>query len=548
MDNSLGEGQKTIAKGTFWSISGTVALKLVSLVYTILLARLFTPEDVGLYYLSLSVIYIVSVFADLGLTSAFTRYVPYYIGKGEKEKAYKLLTVSYLFSGTLSFILAAAIFLFAAQISGGLSNPLLVAPLQVMAIFLVLSNFFGLNTAFLGGLKKIKESNVLLNGQNLLKLVLTLGLYFWIGASALVITSAFVASYFVFVFVSFWYAEKEAKKAGIPKLKLGLGEQIELLKETVPFGITIALIVGIANFAFYMDRIIMSYLMPPEISAAQIGIYSIAISMALLIPIFPGSILSIFSPMAAELHGKGDTKEMEKLARTAVRWNVFLLVPFSILMIVFASEILQMFYGSAYAAGGIVLAIFALGTFFRLLTNIEGAILASMRIIKVEFIAAAIALVLNLVLCWFLIPIYGMAGAAAASAFSLLVTSIMIAYYCKKIAGFEFSRELLKPIGAGILTLAVILLIRENAIALINAIPPLNFVGEGIVALVAQKMVKLIGMGILFALICLVYGAFAILLKAIKKEDWELLFAAMRRGGVPTGWVKTFGEFTMRFF
>lgn len=542
----LEEGHKTMARGAFWGLAGNIALKLVSLVYTIVLARFFTQSDVGLFYLALSIISVISIFGDLGLNSAFSRYVPFYIGRGEKEKAYNLLRAAYLFSGALSLLFSCAIFIFANQIASSLANPLVAQPLQFLSCFILINSFFNLNSSFLIGLKKIKDSNLLYNGQNVLKLLLTVALFLFVGSNSFVIAFSFTASYLVFAIVSFWYINKEIRANKIAGEKFGLGGQIELLKETVPLGITIGLIVGIATLASYIDRIMLGYLMPPETAAAQIGVYSIAIAVALLIVPISGSVLGIFSPMAAERYGKGDMGEMEKISKTAVRWNVFLLAPFSILMVVFPGEILQMFYGSAYVGGAMALAIFAAGTALRILTSIEGAILSSMRVIKAELYAAAITLSLNIVLNVLLIPPYGIAGAALASAISLLAASALIWYYCRKITGFSFIREAVKPVIAGILTLVALFLLRGIVLAGMDSVPPFSSLGEGLAALIAQKIVKLVILGLIFCLICIVYLIFLLLIRAIRREDTSLVFAGLRKGGVPAPFLLKLEAFAAR--
>ena len=75
----LTQDHKTVAKGAFWSLSGGLLFKLLGLVYTILLARLFAPSEVGIFYLGLGIVYLVGTMSDLGLNSSLGRYLPYFI-------------------------------------------------------------------------------------------------------------------------------------------------------------------------------------------------------------------------------------------------------------------------------------------------------------------------------------------------------------------------------------------------------------------------------------------------------------------------------------
>ncbi|MBI5046934.1 oligosaccharide flippase family protein, partial [Candidatus Micrarchaeota archaeon] len=92
----ISEHSKEVAKGSFWSIFGSIVFKLISFLYVILLARAASQEDVGIFYLSLGIVTIVSFVSDLGLPSALIRYVPYYEGKKELGKINQLLKMSYV--------------------------------------------------------------------------------------------------------------------------------------------------------------------------------------------------------------------------------------------------------------------------------------------------------------------------------------------------------------------------------------------------------------------------------------------------------------------
>jgi O-antigen/teichoic acid export membrane protein len=539
---TLKDEHRVIAKGTFWSMAGTMALKLVSFIYTILIARLFTQDDVGTFYLALSIIYTISVFSDFGLFSAFGRYVPYYMGRKEKDKAYVLLQTSYIYAGGLSLLLAVVTFFASGFLAGLFKTPALAPAIEFLALYLVVGNLFALSTGFLVGLKKIKENNLIQNAQNLLKLVLTLALFFIVGPSAFILSFAFTASFLIMMIFSLWYANRAVDEAGIPRSASTFKTQWEMLVETAPFGLMLVMVSTFWVIATYADRMLLGYLLPPETATAGIAVYSMALSLAALIAIFPGAVISIFLPMISEIQGAGKKETAMQISNSTVRWVTFLMVPITILLIAFPADILQMFYGTAYATGATVLVLFAVGTFIRSLSYPHGTILASMRVVKVELLAAIVAMAVNVALNWILIPIYGIEGSAFAAAVSFLVVTILIVYYCKKIAGFGFPLGFFKPIGAGILALALLLLIKPWVLQAIS-LAPLLALGESMAALVFQKLVKLAILGLLFAFAAGIYFAVLVMMKAFEPEDKELMSAALRRGKVPDAWVVSVQNF-----
>ena len=524
---------KTMAKGTFWGLTGTIILKFVSFVYSVIIARLFTQDDVGTFFLALSIMYIAGIFGDLGLNSAFNRYVPYYIGRGEKDKSHTLLRASYMFSGVLSLSISILLFLSSGLFAGFFNNPALSPTLQFISLYIVLGTFFTLNIAFLQGLKKIKENSILLNAQNILKLALTVVLYFIFGANAFVLSAAFTFSYLILAAASFIYVNRALDETKISRISATLKEQFSMLREIVPFGLTLAIVTTFWSIATYIDRIMMGYLLPQESSMVSIAIYTMAISLATLISIFPGAVLSIFFPIISEMYGGNRKDEFDNVSVSAFRWISFMVIPLTILMIAFPQEILQMFYGASYARGAWVLVIFSIGMFIRSLSYVHGTILAAMRVVKVELYAALSATAINIILNIILIPRFGMNGSAFASAISFTAVTILLVYYCKKIAGFGFSIGFLKPVFAGLISLVLLVLIKGSVFQLVSLLPALPVSTEGMVGLVAGKLIKLAIIGLLFFLACAVFFVSLVLIRGFAQEDRDLISSAMRRAKVP---------------
>lgn len=530
-----GSLRKEVVRGTFWSIFGSIAIKFFSFLYTIVIARLFSQQDVGTFYLALSIMYPISIFADLGLNQAFGRYAPYYLGKKEKNNVYALLNTAYVYSGTLSIILGIAIIACAGTIAEFFKNPDLVPAMYSIALFLVFFTFFTLNSSFLISMKKLKESNLLMNLQNVLKLVFTL-LFFTFsfgifGANINSLCMGFLISYLICTIISKKFVDGELKNAEINAVSPTNEKRITLLKEVVPFGLMLSLVSMFWAIATNIDRMLIGYLLPENIATIQIAIYSIALALATLITIFPSAIMSILLPVMSEMDGGGKKKERLDLSYSTVRWTTFLLVPLTILLIAFPQEILNMFYGASYAEGWLVLSILTIGLFIRSISTVHGTILASMRVVYVEVMAALAALIVNVILNVILIPTYGIVGSAIAAMVSFFAVTILLIYYSKKLAGFGLSLEFFRPVVAGILALVVLIILKGQFLQLMQMSFGISGVSPS--AEITIKMIKLVIFGILFLISCAVYGLILIFMKAIKKEDWILINAIMKKGKVP---------------
>jgi O-antigen/teichoic acid export membrane protein len=533
MAETPNEEHKTIVKGTIWGLIGSSATKLILFIYWIIVARVLSQDDIGTFSVALSIATIATVFSDLGFSNAFGRYVPYFLGKKENDKVYWLLGSGYLIGGTVSLIFAAVLFFSSAFISAVFKNPLLEKPLQFFAFYIVINTFFTLNNMFLQGKKMIKESNIITAIQNVLKLVITLILFLAFERSAFSLAIAFVCSSFIAALLSFWYVRNDL---ALIKFELGskkTPEKLVLLKDVVLFGLTLSIIITLYALIGNTDIILLGYFLPEN----DVGVYKIVVTLVSILTLFPSAIGSIFFPVISELHGKGKKEEMLKVSKTAVRWLLFLIMPLTLVFLVFPDNALAALFGTAYSRGTIILVIFTFALFIRSLVFVHGYLLAAVRLISIEFRIALVAALANVVLDWFLIPLYGLEGAAIASTTSLLLIAALLVYYTKKIFGFTFPSDFYKPLIAGLFALAFIFLVKDYVLMLINNISEFSLFGDETVNLIFNKLIKLVVLGALFVFSCIVYTIALIFMKAFANEDIAIISAALRKAKLPNEFI-----------
>lgn len=529
----MDEEQKSVVKGTFWGLAGNFGVRFISFVYLILVARMFSQSDVGTFYLAFSVIYLVIIFGDLGLNAAFTRYVPFYLGRKEKEKIRLILNAAYAFSSILSAIASVLLFFSAGWLADAYGNPALKPTLEILSPFMFFGVLFSLNTSFLTSLKRVKESNMLLNAQNILKLLLVLALFWMLGAELAVLSLSFVFSYVALTILSFWNVRKETRKLWKGKADFKLNEYAGALRELLPFGFMLALVTTLWTIASFTDRVMIGYFIPEPAGSIQIAVYTVAISLATIIAVFPSAVLGIFLPVLSELYGKNEKEKMLSTSHSALRWIVFLITPVTIIFVVFPSQILQMLYGADYAPGAMVLVLFSLGLFIRSLGYVQGSILASMRIVRVELYGAIAATLANIALNWVLIPPYGIEGAALASAISFAMATAITTFFCIRIFGFRFPKDFYRIFIAGAASLAVVFLSAPmigDAVFRFSILPPGD---AGIGIMVLQKVLKVFLFGLLFLFSCAVFFLSILSLRLFREEDVSVVLGALRRFRAP---------------
>lgn len=529
--------QKTIARGAFWSIFGTTAVKGISFVYTVLIAYFITQEQIGDFYLALSILGLLVVFSNLGMGKSFGRYVPFFYGKKQFKELKILLKFGFSIGLLISLVLSAAVFLLAEFIAGFFNNPNLIPLLRLMAIYPFINAVFILCNAFLTGRKRIDYVRTSTIIQDFSKLLFTFLFFYLIGFDFYSLAYALVLSFIIGIIYALFRVYGEINKLNFGTISETKTDYVNIGKEVLPFGIVIGVITSMWMIISYSDRLMLGYLMPIEIASTQIAIYSISIGLGKLTKIFTVSIGVIFFPVISELFGKNDIKKIERISSTAIKWLLLISIPITMLLVLFSSNFLDLFYGADYVDGSAVLIFFSVGLLIRGIGTVPGLVLATMRRLDIEFKIMAFAVIVNILLNLLLIPTYGITGAAFASFCSFILLTVLLIYYAGKIAGFRFPTESYKPLLAGLLAFSLIFLLKPYLWPVLDETVS-NFlligIGQGgAFEEILQKVVKLTIFGTLFLLCCAVYFLILLASKLFGEDEIKILDAVLRKGKVP---------------
>lgn len=532
----LDEETTILAKGMLWQNATNIIVKLLAFVYTIIIARFVAQSEVGLFYFALGIVGTVGIFADLGLTTALTRYVPYFIGKKDNVSVQKTVAIV-VFGGTILLSVASiSTFLLSGQISRFFNNPALEPVLAILAVQLAIAQTYGISNALLFSLKKVRESSVANSLQAFLKLIFMLLLIFSLGANAVSLSIAFMLSY---AFAAFYLLFALRKCSGWLKneVRLRLLDCLPLLRELLPFGIMIVGVMAFSTIIGYSDKLLLGYMLR-EGANEQIAIYSIATSLSALSVIFSGSLISIFYPVVSGLVGTEDWKKVNKTSQTALKWLLFSSVPIAAFLMAFSAPMLRVLYGASYESGSTVLALFALGTFAGSAGTIQRTALAGMRLVKVDLFCVACGAIVNIILNILLIPPFGINGSAFASLVAFITMSGLNQHYAHKYFGFAFPKSAWKNILAGIIVFCILFAIELAAYPYITNIP-FQLGDGGVVFGVLDKFLKLAVLLSFFALGALLYLALINLLRLFEHEDVQIFRHISSKFGFPA-WITAF--------
>lgn len=160
--------------------------------------------------------------------------------------------------------------------------------------------------------------------------------------------------------------------------------------------------------------------------AADVGVYRVVMQGGTLLALSTHAIGMAAAPHMARLHAQDDLPRLQRLATTCALATTAITVPACLIFMVWGREVLVIAFGSAYAAGGLALAVVAAG---RLAGSFFGCIDTLLPMTGHERDSArslAVSTTANLLLNLALVPRFGLIGAAAASTVALALWYAML--------------------------------------------------------------------------------------------------------------------------
>jgi O-antigen/teichoic acid export membrane protein len=221
---------------------------------------------------------------------------------------------------------------------------------------------------------------------------------------------------------------------------------------------------------------ILNFMLPGAAGAAAGGYYSIARKIASALQVVRLAFEYVMAPLAAEKDGRGETQNLRDMYAFATRMSICLALPFGAALFAARGDILSALDPSFQAAAGAI-AILVTG---RVIEAASGPSFAMIEMLGNRFLPplnGLIGLITFISLAWFLIPDYGVSGAAIAAATGLNVTAYLALIQVSTLYKlFPYNHDALKPVvistmcAAGLVCFAVYGPKLPSPIGLITAI------------------------------------------------------------------------------
>jgi O-antigen/teichoic acid export membrane protein len=407
-----------LAKGAGVTAIGMAISKVLTYLYRVIIARGVGPNAYGQLSLALMIIGIATTLSYLSVGSGLKKFIPEFRSRDDKASIRGIVISALQMTFPVSLIIFGVVF-FGADIIAvrAFDNPELIPLIKVLSLTIPIgqlsSVFIDTTVAFNKIIYKTITVRIL---QNIVQVLVTLGLLLM---SYEVISAAWgwVAGATLSLILSFYFMEKKIGPILFSKTETEY-HRTKLLRYSAPL-----LLSGmIGTIMGWADTGLLGYYM----TDFEVGLYNAALPTALLIVLPHQAIGSLAVTSFSELKERNE-KSIEESLKTATFWIYSLVFPTFLVLLLFSEQLLKLLWGSQYTQASVALSILAGGYLIDAMAGRVGSFLKAKGYTRYILYNNLLALALNLVLNIILIPIYGIIGAAIATASSTILSNLLMA-------------------------------------------------------------------------------------------------------------------------
>lgn len=185
---------------------------------------------------------------------------------------------------------------------------------------------------------------------------------------------------------------------------------------------------ALSSLGFFLLLSIDILLLKYYVGDDLIAIYAQPVKIIALIAMIQTTLQASIAKNIAAFYYANDIKSLSKIVKRYTRLIALISIPFLIIFLLLPETILS-FFGADYTSGSYVLLILLSGTLINAICGCT-SVYMNMTGKQVQFRNIIfITIIVNLILNIILIPLYGIEGAAVASAFSLILWNIVTVIY-----------------------------------------------------------------------------------------------------------------------
>ncbi|MGH9246822.1 MAG: flippase [Acidimicrobiales bacterium] len=401
-----------LARGGGLNLAGALFTQAAFFVINLLLARTLGQDAVGIYAQAFALLALLELLSLSGFRAGLTRFVAIHVADRDPAALRGTVRLGLAIVASSSTLIGVAVILAAPWLADvAFDDPAMLGPLRVIGLslpaaslaeaalsatqgFRTMRYFAGVRYFLVPGTRVFLTAVAVLSG---------LGLE---GAMTALLASS-VAGAFAALVALRRLLPRSTTPARYEARELFRFSAISWMSSIASTGL------------LWADTVLLGIFLP----SAEVGVYQIASRLVLLATLAATSINASFAPRIADLWRRGRLDSLERSYVAAASWILRLSLPVFVALVVMPRELLVIF-GSGFTIGASVTVILVVGMATDSATGPCGLMLNHTGRVALNMVDNIGVLIANVLLNLYLIPRYGIEGAAVGWTISLVAVNL----------------------------------------------------------------------------------------------------------------------------
>ena len=417
---NTGNTERSQIRGSSLLLGGRILALGINCLAQILVVRYLSTTAYGAWAYGLSVVIACEAFSALSLEQSLARFVPIYFERRQLSRLMGAVTLSLGLVGATSLIFILPFYLAPGHLSRLIREP---QSQQLLLILILLVPLESTDALFEGLLASFNGARAIFVRKYLLAPLLKVGAIGAIWAASLSVRWLAVAYVSTSAIGLLFYIGTLRRTLG----KTGLLHGSVLRHIDIPARELLAFTFPVmtTTFVSVLNHSIAAMMLGFFHDAVQVAYYRVIYPIATLNQVVFQAFLVLYTPSAARLFARNDTRGIHRLYWSNAVWMGTLSFPIFIATCGFARPLITLLYGTRYQPSSMVLLLIATGYFVSVAMGFNVQTLQVFGRIRYIVIVNTAAIVANVVANLIVIPRYGAVGAAAVTLGTIVLHNLL---------------------------------------------------------------------------------------------------------------------------
>jgi len=428
------ENAKVAGKGGALIFFSNILSTLIAAVGAIIVIRLLSPIEYGLYTIAGIPASMLLLFGDWGLNSALTKYIAQYRAEGKEQSIALILRCGLILKLGFGIILTSLTFLLSDFLAlYVLQKPEASLLVKVSCIIVLGTQLYNTSWSTFLGFETMKFNAFMQVLFTILKALLApLLVLLGFGALGAVAGSGlgYLAAGLGGILIIFFALYRSLRKTS-SEGSMGF---MEAMRVMLRYGFPLAIIGIIGGFGgqFY------SFLMARYSSTFSVGNYGVASTFLVFVGFITFPISNVLFPMFSKMSGSEGRGGLEVAFRASVRYVSFLMLPAAVGVMAVSQPLIGVLFGDEYSLAPLFLVLLSVGSLFCGLGSLSmDSLLASQGKTWIICRNSLLTMVVGLPLSFILIPRFGVLGFIVNSLITQVVSTILSIYSVRRLFKYK---------------------------------------------------------------------------------------------------------------